>query len=161
MKGRCRRLRRRLEPEVSPFARTDHIEIVFPLAHLVGVPECRADHAVVARLKRNDALAGGGHHLPPAQPSLPCGWRLTRRTEALSFTRVRPLWRAGPRPGRTNVLAWNLVEVDHHIVRRYGGSRGNARVDVFQKSKPRFLRPPLDKSKIENDQIVGVVHADE
>ena len=37
---------------------------------------------------------------------------------------------------------------------------GDARVDVFQKSKPRFLRPPLDESEIESNQIVAVMHAD-
>src|SRR5262249_52603000 len=62
---------------------------------------------------------------------------------------------------KRDVLAWNFVEVDHHVVPRYVSGRGNPRVDIFQKGKPRFLGPPLDESEIENNQIVGVVHADE
>src|SRR5262249_60638175 len=60
-----------------------------------------------------------------------------------------------------DVLAGNLVKRDHHVVRRYVRGRGDARVDVFQKCKPRLLRPPLDETDIENNQYVGVMHPDE
>src|SRR5262249_61060471 len=61
---------------------------------------------------------------------------------------------------KRDILTRRLVQRDHHVVRRHGSSRGNTCVDVFQKGKPRFLRSPLNESEIENNQIVGVVHAD-
>ena len=66
---------------------------------------------------------------------------------------------ASPRP-KESVLAGNFAECDHHVIRRHASGRGDARVDVFQKCKPRFLRPPLDEGDVENNQIVGVMHSD-
>ena len=60
-----------------------------------------------------------------------------------------------------DVLAGNLVQCDEHVVRCNVSGDCDARVDVFQKCKPCLLWPPLDKSDIENNQIVGVMHSDE
>src|SRR3974390_3896038 len=59
---------------------------------------------------------------------------------------------------KRDILPRTLVERNHHVVRRYGRRRRNTRINVLQKSKPRFLRSTLNESEIENNQIVGVVH---
>ena len=56
-----------------------------------------------------------------------------------------------------DVLAGNFVERDHDVIGRYASGRSDARVDIFQKGKARLLRPPLDETDIENDQIVGIL----
>src|SRR5215831_18513183 len=61
---------------------------------------------------------------------------------------------------KRDILAGNFVERNHQVVRRYSNRRGNATVDVFQERKPRLFRSPLDKSDIQDDQFVGVMHAD-
>ena len=32
---------------------------------------------------------------------------------------------------------------------------------IFQECEPRLLRPPFDESEIEDNQVVGIMHADE
>src|SRR6266849_5894185 len=59
------------------------------------------------------------------------------------------------------ILAGSFVERDHQVVRRYACRRGNAGVDVFQECEPRLLRPPFDESEIEDNQVVGIMHANE
>jgi hypothetical protein len=123
---------------------------------LVGAGNSAGQAAVylASRLKGK-----GGHR---CQCSV-CGLKRTSATDALSRN-LR--WRHGfgalrlALPKR-DILARNLVERNHHVVRRHGSSSRYTCVDVFQKRKPRFFRPPLDESEIENNQIVGVVHADE
>src|SRR6476659_7245103 len=58
------------------------------------------------------------------------------------------------------ILAGSFVERDHQIVQRHTGRRGDAGIDVFQECEPRLLRPPFDESEIEDDQVVGIMHAD-
>ena len=55
----------------------------------------------------------------------------------------------------------NFVKGDQHVVRRHPRGRGNTRVDILQKCKSRLLRPSLDESDIQYDQIVGILHPDE
>src|SRR5712675_2788270 len=63
-------------------------------------------------------------------------------------------------PAEGKILAGGFVERDHQIVRRHVGRRGDAGVDVFQEREPRLLGTPFDESEIEDDQVVGIMHAD-
>src|SRR5215510_10781492 len=60
-----------------------------------------------------------------------------------------------------DVLAGNFIKSDHEIVRRDAGGRRNAGVDVLEQGQPLLLRPSLDETDIEDDEVVSVVHADE
>src|SRR6267142_1703296 len=57
------------------------------------------------------------------------------------------------------ILAGSFVERDHQVVRRYACRRGDAAVDVFQECEPRLLRAPFNERKIEDNQVVGIMHA--
>src|SRR5580692_9866535 len=62
---------------------------------------------------------------------------------------------------KRKILAGGFVEGNQHVVGRHACRRGDARVDVLQECEPRLLRPSFDESEIEDNQVVGIMHADE
>ena len=63
-------------------------------------------------------------------------------------------------PAKGEILAGSFVERDHQVMRRHVGRRSDTGIDVFQEREPRLFRPPFDESEIEDDQVIGLMHAD-
>src|SRR2546425_13277156 len=90
----------------------------------------------------------------------PSRWREIERSRGMRFLFARNgVGALRLALAKGEILAGSLVERDHQIVRRHAGRRGDAGVDVFQECEPRLLRPPFDEGEIEDNQVVGIMHA--